>query len=285
MDVGFVGLGHMGSAMARNVARAGHRVRAWNRSPVPSGQAEDFEIVRSVEEALDADIVMTMLSDDKAIREVLLDSGALGRVRKGAVHVVTATISVAFAGELARRHAEAGLAYVSAPVLGRPDVAAKGELVVLAGGAENAIERARPALEAIGKAIEILGTEPERANAAKIAINMMIAMALEAMGEAVALTKAHRIEPERFLGLVTGGLFASPAYKNYGGNILEGRFEPGFRMSLGLKDLRLAHEAAEASGKTLPMMEAVRAQMGRAVDAGMGDKDWSGVAGYTIDQD
>ncbi len=166
MDVGFIGLGAMGNAMAANLVKAGHRVRAWTRSGTGS---EGLEIVGRPADAFQADVVFTMLSDDSAIREVLLDADVLKAARQGVVHVVSSTISVAFAGELAAAHETVGIGYVSAPVLGRPDVAKEGQLNVLAGGKRDAVETVRPLLEALGKTVWDMGEVPARANAAKIA--------------------------------------------------------------------------------------------------------------------
>ncbi|MFJ5488489.1 NAD(P)-binding domain-containing protein [Hansschlegelia beijingensis] len=118
MEIGFIGLGSMGSAMARNLVAAGHRVRAWNRS---GGAIEGVAMLGAPAEAFDADAVMTMLSDDAAIRSVILDAGVLAAARPGLTNVVCSTISVAFARELAAAHERAGIGFVSAPVLGRPD--------------------------------------------------------------------------------------------------------------------------------------------------------------------
>lgn len=280
MDVGFIGLGAMGSGMARNLVEAGHTVRAWNRS---GGKAVDrLQMASSPQEAFQSEVVFTMLSDDAAIREVLLDPGVLATARKGVVHVVTATISVAFADELTARHKEAGVGYVSAPVFGRPDVAAAGQLNIMVAGNSAAIDRVLPLLNVLGKKTWVMGDDPKQANAAKIAGNMMIAMAIEAMAEAVVLTGSNSVAPEAFFELILGTLFGGRAYETYSGKIAKGDFEPGFRMRLGLKDLRLATEAAAGAGRQLPMLNAVRSRMTEAVDAGMGDKDWSGVADYTI---
>ena len=197
MDVGFIGLGAMGGAMALNLVKAGHRVRAWNRSGEPAGPG--MEMVRTPADAFAAEVVFTMLSDDPAIREVLLDSGVLGKARPGLVHVVTSTISVAFAGELAKAHAAAGVGYVSAPVLGRPDVAARGELNILAAGKREAVEAVRPLLYVLSKKVWDMGEDPTCANAAKIAANMMITMAIESMAEAAVLTEANGVPRARLL--------------------------------------------------------------------------------------
>ena len=282
MDVGFIGLGAMGSAMARNLAAGGHKVRAWNRSGDPG--IDGIDMMPDPVDAFESGVVFTMLSDDAAIREVLLEPGVLTKARAGAVHVVTSTISVAFAGELTVAHAAAEVGYVSAPVLGRPDVAAKGELNILAAGRREAVEAVRPLLEVLGKKIWDMGEEPPRANAAKIAANMMITMAIEAMAEAVVLTEANGLSRGAFFELILATLFSGRAYESYSDKIAEENYEPGFKARLGLKDLRLATAAADAAGRNLPMLDAVRTRLGEAVEAGLGERDWSIMADHTINK-
>lgn len=277
MDVGFIGLGSMGIAMARNLAKAGHPVRAWNRSPV---DAAGLTLVKTAREAFQADVVFTMLSDDAALRAVVLDGGLLKDARKGAVHVGCSTISIAFAEELAKRHAEAGIGYVSAPVFGRPDVAAAAQLNVVAGGAESALAKVAPLLAAIGKKTWVMGDQPAQANAAKIAGNMMIGMAIGAMSEAALLAEGNGVAPKAFFELVLEALFGCRVYQSYSAKIVAEEYSPGFKMALGLKDLRLASEAAERAGKRLPILETTRNQMTEAVHAGLGDKDWSALAEF-----
>lgn len=279
MDIGIIGLGAMGREIARNLAAAGHAVRAWNRS---GGNVAGVRMVETPAEALQADIALTMLADDAAIRAVLLDTEALRHARQGLVHVIASTISVAFAQELVAHHDAAQVDYVAAPVLGRPDVAARGELNILAAGSAAALDKVRPVFEVIGKRVWEMGAEPPTAHAAKIACNMMITMAIEAMAEAVVLTEANGVPRERFFDLILNTLFGSRSYQVYSANILQDRYEPGFKASLGLKDLRLAHAAAEQLGRTLPMLDAVRHRMAEAVEAGGGDRDWSVMADHTI---
>lgn len=279
MRVGFVGLGAMGTAMARNLVDAGHEVVAWNRSGIA---VEGVTAVADPGMAFDAEAVFTMLSDDVAIQDVIVAPGLLDRAAHGVVHIVSSTISVAFSHELVAAHAAAGVTYVAAPVLGRPDVAAKGELHILAGGPAEAIDRVRSLLEVVGLKVWAMGAEPPRANAAKVACNMMITMAIEAMAEAVVLTEANGLPRGDFFELILGTLFGSRAYQVYSANIAGQQYEPGFRATLGLKDLRLAREAASAAGAALPMLDAVHGRMRETVDAGHGDRDWSAMAGLTI---
>jgi 3-hydroxyisobutyrate dehydrogenase-like beta-hydroxyacid dehydrogenase len=279
MHIGFIGLGAMGRAMAKNLAVGHHQVTAWNRS---GGKIDGVTMVETPDRVFDSDVVITMLSDDDAIRSVILERGLLVQARPGLIHVVTSTISVAFAHELVSAHASAGLTYVSAPVLGRPDVAAKGELNILAAGPAEALERLRTIFEIIGQRVWELGDAPPTANAAKIACNMMITMAIEAMAEAVVLTEASGLDRETFFELILGTLFGSRSYQVYSANIARDAYEPGFKAMLGLKDLRLAKEAAAEADRNLPMLDAVYGQMRETVDAGFGEKDWSIMAKRTI---
>ena len=207
----------------------------------------------------------------------------LAKAKPGLVHVVCSTISVAFARELVAAHADAGVGYVSAPVLGRPDVAASGQLNVLAAGDPQAVAQVRPILDTIGGRVWDMGAEAPKANAAKVACNMMLTFVIEGMAEAVALTEANGLERARFFELMLGTLFGGRAYQVYSETIAAERYEPaGFKAVLGLKDLRLAREAAQEAGATLPMLEATYAQMSKAIAAGMGERDWSAMADYTL---
>lgn len=279
MEVGVVGLGAMGRAMARNLVACGHTVKVWNRS---GSDLEGVHHVTTAVEAFQADVVLTMLSDDAALRSVLLDAGVLDQARPGIVHVVASTISVAFSLELVTKHKEAGIDYVSAPVLGRPDVAALGELNVLTAGPPAAVERIRPILDAVGKRVWNMGEHPPTAHAAKVACNMMITVAIEAMAEAVVLTEGNGLARERFFDLILNTLFGSRSYQVYSANIAQERYEAGFKASLGLKDFRLAQEAAGELGRRLPMLDVVQRQMAGAVQAGGGERDWSVMADYTL---
>jgi len=278
MEIGFIGLGRMGTAMARNLVTAGHTVRAWNRTPTAE-PIEGVKMVATPADAFQADAIFTMLSDDAAIREVILVSGVLRTARPTLVHVVTATISVAFADELLATHEAVRLGYVSAPVFGRPEIAEAGQLNIMVAGREEAVATVRPLLEVLARRVWMMGTDPKQANVAKIAGNMMITMAIEAIAEAVVLTSRHGLAPEPFFDLILNTLFAGRSYQTYSEKIMRSDYEAGFRAALGLKDLGLATAAA---GTRLPMLEAVHARMAETVSAGFGDKDWSIMADYTL---
>jgi 3-hydroxyisobutyrate dehydrogenase-like beta-hydroxyacid dehydrogenase len=281
MDIGFIGLGAMGSGMARSLIGAGHQVRVWNRSPGPveALRREGAEAAATPGEVFDADAVVTMLAADQAVREVILDQGLLTAAHKDLVHIVSSTISVAFSQDLEQAHERAGVGYVAAPVLGRPDVAAAGELNVLFAGHPGSVARVRPLLQALGKRTWPIGEQPHLANLAKLACNFALASAMEAMAEAFALARRHDLDPQILLEVLTGTLFAAPAYRTYGPMIVEQRFEPAnFKLPLGLKDIRLALEAGEAVGAPMPFASVLRDNFIDAVGHGDADKDWSAVA-------
>ena len=282
MQIGFIGLGSMGTAIARNLVKAGHDVRAWNRTAVAPGTVPGMTLLDDAADAFQTEVVFTMLSDDAVIREVIIEPALLKHARPGLIHIVTSTISVAFASELDRLHESAGLGYVSAPVLGRPNVAAQGQLNMLVGGKAEVVAAIEPLLAPLSKKVWKLGEDPAQANAAKLAANMMIAMAIEAMAEGVVLTESVGLDRSRFFELILGTLFAGRTYESYSAQIAEGAFEPGFKAKLGLKDLRLATEAGSATGRSLPMLDAVRERLGEAVSSGLGEKDWSIMADITV---
>ena len=278
MNIGFLGIGSMGAAMVPNLVKAGHRVAAWNRNPDAVKKLEGVTTLESPAAAFEHEAVVTMLADDKAVRGVIVDSGALDGARKDCVHVMMATISPALVEELQALHRRAGVAYVAAPVFGVPAVAAKGGLNILAAGPAVAVAKVQPLFDALGQKTWPLGEEPTHANVAKIAGNLMITLAIEAMGEATALTESYGLKAADFLNIVTNTLFASPSYQRYSANIAKGSYEPGFKLTLGLKDVNLALDAAQAKEAVLPSAQIVRENLQRAVEEGLGDKDWSALA-------
>lgn len=281
MDVGFVGLGHMGQAMVGNLLKAGHTVRVWNRSrgPVDAMVAIGARAEDTAAEAFAGDAVMSMLADDAAVRAVVLEQPLLARAPRGLVHVNLATISVQLAQELVARHREHGLAYVAAPVFGRPDVAAAGNLNVAAAGEAAAIDRVQPLFDAIAQKTWRFGDDAPRANAVKLAGNFMIASVIESIGEATAMAAGYGVSPAALLELLTGTLFNAPIYHTYGGLIAQSRYDPpGFKLHLGLKDVRLALAAGEGVHTPMPFASVIRDGMLEAIAHGDGDLDWSALA-------
>ena len=285
MNIGFIGLGNMGSAIAGRLLEAGHELCVWNRSPEPARRLAQrgAQVADTAEEAFRGDVVFSMLSDDQVTRAVLIDSGVLARATPAAtrIHVNMATISAALADELAERHLERGVGYVAAPVLGRPDVAAAGKLTVVLAGPRQATETAQSLLEGtVGQKVWRRGDRASQANVVKLAVNFMLAAAIESMGEAAALTAGYGIEPRDLFELIGHSLFPGPVYQGYGRLIAEGRFEPaGFKARLGLKDVRLALAAAEAATTPMPVASVIRDSMLEALGRGEGEKEFGVVLG------
>jgi 3-hydroxyisobutyrate dehydrogenase-like beta-hydroxyacid dehydrogenase len=280
LNLGFVGLGAMGRAMASNLIEAGHRLRVWNRSPaaVEELRRKGAEAAAEPREAF-GEILVSMLADDDAVREVVLASGMLDAASPGGIHVNMATISVALAEELTEEHRRRGLQYIAAPVFGRPEAAAARQLNIVAAGEGAALDRVQPLLDAMGQRTWRLGAEPRQASAAKLAGNFLIAAAIECMGEAVVMAERYGVPPAALLEILGNTLFASPVYRNYGALIAERRYEPaGFRLVLGLKDVRLALAAGESARTPMPVASLLRDHLIEAITQGDGERDWAALA-------
>lgn len=278
MKLAFFGLGAMGTPMVTNLLRAGYAVTIWNRSP-KEGLGEAVWAETPVAAVAGADVLITMLADDAANRSALLDSGALDALPSGAIHINMATISVELAGELAERHHKQGRHYLAAPVLGRPPVAEAGQLQILVGGNLPALERVRPVLEVLGQHIWYVGEVPGQANATKLAVNFMIGSAIATMGEAAGLVQGYGVDKKLFIDLITSTVFASPVYKGYGKSIAEDMFEPaGFKLSLGLKDIRLTLDAAVPVAAKMPLATAIRDLHADSLAHNEEHLDWAALA-------
>lgn len=284
MKIGFIGLGHMGAAMAANLLKAGHHVSVYNRSAdkAVSLVAAGARLVKTPgEAAADAEAVFTMLAEDTALDAVIYgDDGVLAHLPQGAVHISSSTISTALSERLSRDHAAAGQGFVAAPVFGRPDAAAAAKLFIVAAGAPEHVERVAPLFDAIGQKTFTVSETPSAANLVKLSGNFLIASVIESLGEAMALVAKGGVDKAQYLDLLTSTLFNAPVYKTYGGLIAEERFEPaGFAAPLGAKDIRLTLTAAEGLGVPLPLASLLRDRFLRLLANGGDHLDWSAIAG------
>src|SRR5437660_6975854 len=283
MKIGFIGLGRMGSAMAANLVKAGHDVTVFNRSPekrralVELGAHEAAQVA----DACRGDAVITMLADDMAVAQVALaDDGVVGKLRRGALHVSMSTISVALSKKLAQAHAEAGQRFVAAPVFGRPDAAAAAKLFIVAAGDPTAVEACKPLLDALGQKTVPIGTEPSAANLVKLSGNFLLAAAIEALGEAIALVGKAGIDRRAYVDLLTSTIFPAPAYKTYGNLIADAKFQPAaYTVPLGYKDIGLALAAAETLRVPMPLGSLLHDRFLRLLAHGGERLDWSAVGG------
>jgi len=280
MQIGFIGLGRMGGHVAENLLKAGHGVTVWNRSPAPVQElvARGAVAAKTPEEALQGDAVFSMLSNDAVMREIGLAGPLLGKAKKGLIHVNMATISAAFARELQAAHTKAGLVYLSCPVFGRPDMAAAAQLVIVAGGDAAALTTMQPVFDKISARTVPVGDAADKANLFKIAGNFMIASEMQSIGEAFALLRKGGVDPAAFHEVLSGRLFTGAVFKNYGLMVLNHQYEPaGFALSLGLKDINLAREAAAGLGVTMPTADLAKANYDQALAWGWQDRDWSAI--------
>ena len=283
IKVAFLGIGRMGSAIATRVLGGGHDLVVYNRTPEKTAElaSAGARVADSPAAACsDREVVMTMLADDAALREVVLGEGGLrDSLAPGAIHVVMGTHGVATVRALAAAHAEAGQVLVAAPVLGRPDVAAAGKLGIVTAGPPEAVEFCRPLFEVIGRRTFDAGSAPEGATAIKLANNFLLGCAIEVMGEAFSLARAYDVEPSVLQDVMVDGLFSAPAYSVYGKIIAEQDYDNvGFTTLLGLKDSNLILGAAELARVPLPSANAWRDRLLGAIAHGDGERDWAAVA-------
>ncbi|MGN8025990.1 NAD(P)-dependent oxidoreductase [Microbacterium sp. 22242] len=279
--ISVVGLGAMGAPIARNLIKAGYAVTVWNRSsgPVSALVADGAHAAATVAEAFQAPVVFSMLADDRAVQETLLDPAVLGAAAPGTVHVNLATVSTELARRAADAHAAHGLGYVAAPVFGRAPVAEAGALNVLAAGPPELLARVQPMLDVIGSRTWPLGERPEQANVVKILGNYLIACAIQSLGEAVSLAEQADVDPGMLVELLSSTLFPGPVYDGYGTLVARRSYQPaGFTTVLGRKDLHLALDSAAEHGLTLPVGELLRTVFDDAIAAGRGADDWSVIA-------
>jgi 3-hydroxyisobutyrate dehydrogenase-like beta-hydroxyacid dehydrogenase len=281
MKVGFIGLGRMGQAISGRIIDAGYDLVVYNRTREKAAELEKkgAKVADSIADACTGrDVVFTMLSDDKALDQVV-DGGLLAALPKGAIHVPMGTHSVTALTALKDRHDAAGQAFVAAPVLGRPDAAAAGQLGIVPGGDQAAIAKLEPLWQVIGRRTFPAGDNPAGAAAVKLANNMVLGCAIEAMAEAFTLTRKFGVAPAVFNEVLTDGLFAAPAYKVYGGIIANEAYENvGFAVTLGFKDSNLMLAAGQAANVALPSLNVYRDTLLQALAQGEGNLDWSVMA-------
>ena len=281
MRVAFLGLGSMGRAMARNLLKAGHEVVAYNRTRARAEElAKEGAHLAEHPAGIAAEVAITMVADDAALEQIVLgQQGLLAGLAKGGIHVSMSTISAALSRRLAEMHQERGQTMVSAPVFGLPEAAEAAKLFIVAAGPQQAIERCRPLFDVMGQRTFVVGDEPVMANVTKLSGNFMIASVIECLGEAFALGRKYGLEADKMLDVFTNSLFAAPVYKTYGAIIAQQKWEPaGFRLRLGLKDVRLALAAADAEAVPMPVASFIHDSFLSAVARGMGEQDWAALA-------
>jgi 3-hydroxyisobutyrate dehydrogenase-like beta-hydroxyacid dehydrogenase len=283
MKIGFVGLGHMGTAMAANLLKAGHDVTVFNRSPGKSRSLVGLGAreATTLAEACEGEAVITMLANDDAASDVTLaEGGIIAHLRKDAIHLSMSTISVALSKRLTQAHEQAGQRYVAAPVFGRPDMAAAAKLFIVVAGDPAAVDACKPLFDALGQKTSPIGTEPSAANLVKLTANFLQASVIESLGEAIALVGKAGIDRRAYVDLLTSTIFTSPAYTIFGPLIAAGTFGPAaFAAPLGYKDIRLTLAAAESLRVPMPLAGLLHDRFLRLFAQGGEKLDWSAIGG------
>lgn len=283
MKIGFVGLGSMGSAMARNLGKAGHELIVYNRT---RSRAEEFRTTGArvagtpAEAATGVEAVFTMLADDSATETVVFGPGGiLNSLAAGAAHICSSTISVALSRKLSKAHEEKRQDYVAAPVFGRPEAAAAARLFVVVAGPQKQVERCQPLFDVVGQKTFVIGEDGPAAHVIKLTGNFLISTVIEALAEGFSLVRKSGIEANQFLDVMTNSLFSAPVYKTYGAMLASEKFEPpGFKLPLGLKDNRLVIAAAEQAAVPMPMASLIHDRFLAAMAQGLSESDWSAIA-------
>jgi len=263
MKIGVIGLGTMGQPIARRIARAGHEVLAWNRTPGRAdGLPRDAAVaVRTAGEACQAELVISVLSDDSAMEAVMFDADRLITTgMPGLIHACMSTISDGLARRLAAAHESAGQYYISAPVFGPPDAAAAGRLLIAAGGPRDAVERIRPVLEVLGR-LQLISEDPTAANVVKSAGNFLMAAVVESLRDAMLIVHGAGVDPREFAGIVTQSLFPTPVYQYLGGLLASRQAQGGPRVpNPFLTGVHQCAETAEQLGLDAPLVNHIHAQ-------------------------
>ncbi len=281
--IGFIGLGNMGRAIAGTLLRAGYQLQVYNRTAEKATPLVEQGATRVDHPAYTAEpggIVLTMLADDQAMQSIVVDEGGiLERLGPSGIHLSMSTVSPATARRLAEHHSKYQVAYLAAPVFGRPEAAAARKLWICLSGPQTAKDRVQPILSTLGQGIFDFGEEPGTANVVKLAGNFLLVAAIEALAEALTLGEKNGIDRTKLAAMFGETLFACPAYRIYGDAIARQRYKPaGFTVSLGLKDVNLILQTAAASTMPMPLASLLHDRFWAAMARGRGDLDWAAVA-------
>jgi 3-hydroxyisobutyrate dehydrogenase-like beta-hydroxyacid dehydrogenase len=282
-EIGFIGLGHMGTAMAANLAAAGRQVVAYVRRENQLAKLKDIGLRPTTDfgDLLDCELVISMLPDDDAVRSVVFGSkpyhpaGLAAGLMPGAIHLSMSTISTACAAQLAAAHAEGEQGYVAAPVFGNPDAAKARKLFIVAAGSPADLVRCQPIFDRLGQRTFVVGANSQEANLIKLLGNMMTATAIEMLAESVAVIRKRGLDPQPFVDIMTHTMFSGRTHTIYGEKVVRQAYTAGFMLPLVLKDVRLALAEAEKAGAPMPSVGVVRDRLITAIERGYSGLDWT----------
>lgn len=284
MEIGFIGLGNLGTPIAENILHKTQQLFVYNRTASKAQPLIEKGAVmcRSIKElAQKCDVVFSIVSDDNALNDITKgDHGVAQNLKEQGVHISVSTILPATAKELAQLHEKFNNHYIAAPVMGRPEAARAHKLNFLVSGDAKIIEMLKPLLQhAGGIGIWEFGNEPSAANVAKLCTNFLIISAIESMAEGINLGRKSGIDHAAWISMITQTLFASPVYINYSHILLKEMFQPaGFALKLGLKDVNLVIKQSSEMNAEMPIGKLLQQRLEECVKNGLGDHDWTAMA-------
>jgi len=284
MQIGFIALGNLGTAIAENILQKQQQLFVYNRTssrtqPLIEKGATFCSSIKELSSV--CDIVFSMVSDDAALNHVTKgDNGIAQNLKPGGIHICMSTILPATASQLTAIHKQYNNHYIAAPVMGRPEAARAGKLNFLVSGEKDIIEKIKPLLhDAGGAAVWEFGNEPSTANVAKLCSNSLIVSAIESMAEAIDLAKKSGINAETWMNMITQSVFAAPVYINYGNILIKEKYQPaGFTLRLGLKDVNLIMEQSREVNAEMPIGQLMQKRFNEGIANGLGEHDWTAVA-------
>ena len=284
MEIGFIGLGNLGTAMAQNLVEGNHRIHLYNRTAEKMEAFKNAAVLHTdiASLAMQCEVVFSTVSDDKAVEDICFGkAGLLETLAPGSVHVCISTISPITARHLHEAHTERGIDYLTATVIGRPEAAKARNLVVCFSGSSHKKQAVLDLLkDAGGNKIFEFGDDPQNAAAVKVCNNFLIVSAIEAMSEAFNLIKQAGVDKKAFYEMITDTIFGSPIYKNYGKIIVEETYQQkgGFTSQLGFKDTKLAVHLAEQLSAPLPLGDLIKNRFMVNHNKRRNDWDWTSIA-------
>ena len=279
-QIGFIGLGNMGQPMVKNLIKAGYKVKVYNRTPNKASEvvaAGAEQVNRPCDVVTQDGIVVTMVSNDQALEELIFGSDGIGEtLGENGIHLSMSTVAPETSRKIAQFHQEKGSFYIASPVFGRPDAAAAQKLWILSSGNKEARERVKPVQESMGQHVFDLGDEPGNANVVKLGGNFMIMAAMEAMAEAFNLAEKNGMDRQTVAEVYSSTLFNCTVYNGYGSMIAKKMFEPaGFQLALGLKDCNLVLDEANSTKTPMPLANLLHNRLLSSAAKGRGNLDWS----------
>ncbi|MDE3105433.1 MAG: NAD(P)-dependent oxidoreductase [Acidobacteriota bacterium] len=280
--IAFIGLGSMGAPMAHNLLSSGMPLTVYNRNAVRAEAlaAAGARVAASAAQAVSpGGIAVTMVANDAALEAVTLGpNGVADTLGQGGLHISMSTVSPETSRKLAAEHAQRGSLFLSAPVFGRPEAATAKKLWIVQSGSAQAKVRAKPVLDALGQGIHDFGEDPGAANVVKLSGNFLILSAVEAMAEALALVEKNGIDRSALASFLGQTIFACPIYQNYSQILAQRAYEPaGFKLELGMKDVRLVRDVAEQATLPMPLADLLHERLLTSLAKGRQALDWTGI--------